>query len=451
MGWHYGLCAPPTRCTLYYPTASNEASKKPLRLLRAAPAARLCEVRDGDLVAGGSSPAQRRAAHGRLYASFARGVRWLALALGGVNVAVAVLAAWALASRQELSRRGQLLEVSQQIVAALREVEPPRIGQVFPELCAGFQDRLQGAQLRDGDVLLVSWGKAETPPLELPVPLGPRWRWSLTPRPGSGPLLLRLFPQPQLGASPVPPWLLPLVAAVVSGGLITFGLLMANGLAAQDRLAQLEKDKVRLETLALAGAGLAHRIRNPLAAIKGTAQVLATFPESEVQAKAARIVQASLRLETLVHELLQFTRPRPPQRREVNLRELAEQAAASVTAPVLVVGEAAPILADSEHILAILEELLSNARYADPGGELTLRITDSKDQVVVEVLDRGPGLTLSEAEAFQPYVSTKPEGTGLGLAFARALAAANNAYLRLANRPEGGSVAQLTLVRRGLA
>lgn len=391
----------------------------------------------------------RKPAPGQRYAPFARGVRWLALALGTVNLAVALLASWALTSRQELWRRGILLEVAQEIVAELRYADPAQAVESFPALCAPFQDRLQGAELLAAGVPVLTWGKADTTPLELPVALGPRWRWSLGTRPVGGPLVLRLYPHPKLGASPLPPWLLPLVAAMVSGGLIVFGLLLARGLAAQDRLAELEREKARFETVALAGAGLAHRIRNPLAAIKGTAQVLAAVPDPQVQAKANRIVQASVRLENLVHELLRFARPPQPKKQQVSLRELAEQAAATVVGSVQVVGEDVTVLADPEHVLAILEELLTNARQADPEGELVVRIVNGHEQVLVEVLDRGPGLAIPEGEALQPYVTTKPDGTGLGLAQAKALATVNGGDLRVINRPDGGCAAQLTFWRRG--
>lgn len=390
-------------------------------------------------------PGRREGAAAPGFGRFARGVRWLALGLGTLNLAVAFLAAWALESREELSRRGHLLEVSQGLLAALREVSPSEITSAFPALCAPFADHVQGAALLHEGTPIVSWGKTETRPLDLPAPLGPRWRLGLAGHPGRGPLVLRLYPQPNLGAGPVPPWLLPLVAAVVSAGLIAFGLLLAQGVAAQDRLAQLEREKARFETVALAGAGLAHRIRNPLAAIKGTAQLLASSADPEVQAKASRIVQASVRLENLVHELLRFARTPQPQAQPVDVRELAEQAAASVPGPVRIVGETAVAFADREHVLAIVEELLANARHADPEGEISLRIVEDKDHVVVLVEDRGPGLAIPEDQAFQPYVTTKPEGTGLGLAQARALAAANRGELRLSNRPQGGCTARLTL------
>jgi signal transduction histidine kinase len=64
---------------------------------------------------------------------------------------------------------------------------------------------------------------------------------------------------------------------------------------------------------------------------------------------------------------------------------------------------------------------------------------------VVEVRDRGRGLAIDAERAFDPYVTTRPEGTGLGLATVRALARANGGDITLAARKGGGCVARLAL------
>jgi len=63
----------------------------------------------------------------------------------------------------------------------------------------------------------------------------------------------------------------------------------------------------------------------------------------------------------------------------------------------------------------------------------------------VEVRDRGPGLSVDPARAFDPYVTSRPGGTGLGLPTVRALARANGGEVTLEARSGGGCVARLTL------
>jgi signal transduction histidine kinase len=101
--------------------------------------------------------------------------------------------------------------------------------------------------------------------------------------------------------------------------------------------------------------------------------------------------------------------------------------------------------ADPEHVESIVEELMANAHAFDPGGVIEVTVRHDGRLAILEVGDRGPGLVLDAERAFDPYVTTRPEGTGLGLPIVRALARANGGDVTLTARAGGGCVARLAL------
>jgi signal transduction histidine kinase len=268
-------------------------------------------------------------------------------------------------------------------------------------------------------------------------------------RPGfRPPLVLRLFAAPEAGTQTN------LARALVFGGaasgaaLVLLAIGAARGIVHGERLERLEAERQRLDALALAGAGLAHRLRNPLAAIKGTAQLVADEPGAPAEARARRIVEASERIDALLVQLLKFARPPEPQVEPFDLSAVAREVAARATPPVRV--EAAHEVraaGDRGHAAEILDELVANARAHDPDGEIFVAVRSERDAAVAEVLDRGSGLGVDPGRAFDPYVTTRPGGTGLGLPTVRALARASGGDVMLSRRAGGGCAARLALRR----
>jgi signal transduction histidine kinase len=102
------------------------------------------------------------------------------------------------------------------------------------------------------------------------------------------------------------------------------------------------------------------------------------------------------------------------------------------------------VRADREHVTAALEELIANAHHA---GDAHPKIVVRREGRcgTIEVHDRGGGLQLDPERAFDPYVTTRPDGTGLGLATIRALIRANGGDVTLTPREGGGAVAAIHL------
>jgi signal transduction histidine kinase len=262
---------------------------------------------------------------------------------------------------------------------------------------------------------------------------------------GTASIRLRLRATPAVGNESA------LSRLVLAGGggaalaLVGLALVAARGLAERQRREAAEAESQRLATVARAGAGLAHRLRNPLAVVKGTAQLLEErVPEGERE-RVARIVTASVRMETILSRLLDFARPPAPQPTSFDLVALARDVASRSGGTVVRTEGAAGVRADREHVETILEELLANARASDPGGTIDVTARIQGTRAVLEVADRGAGLDLDPASAFEPYVTSRPDGTGLGLAIVRALAVSNGGTAALAPRPGGGCVASLSL------
>ena len=376
-------------------------------------------------------------------------------ALAAALVAVAGVAARSLAARDAAVRTGIITGFAHEIEAELREAGPDGAQATLDRACAEYGDDLLAVALEVPGGAVVTCGQATGNPVAAPIALGPAWR----PAPGTGwghgggrrpQGRLLLYPAPMLGASKLLPRLVLGGAVAAALALVALALAAARGTLERERHAAMEAEGQRLEALALAGAGLAHRVRNPLAAIKGTAQLLVDQLAEPARGRAARIVEASGRIEALLGRLLTFARPPEAHPERLDLAALARAVAARCTGPVAVHAPApAWVSADRDHVETVLEELLANARAFDPEGELLVEVAAGARAAVISVLDRGPGPQVPGESAFQPWVTTRPEGTGLGLAIVQAVARANGGRVELAAREGGGAAARLELPVEG--
>ncbi len=236
-----------------------------------------------------------------------------------------------------------------------------------------------------------------------------------------------------------------LALVVVAVGLWRFSLR-------EDRMKQaMERDR-RLASLGEMAAVLAHEIRNPLASMKGHAQLLAERlgPESAARQKADRVVAEAVRLEELTADLLGFVRSKQIERLPVDPREVLGAAAAEVGAERVEIesaGAPARWSLDPRLIQQVLTNLLRNALQASPDGRpAAARAAAEAGALVFEVRDRGPGLAEADRERiFEPFYTTRLRGTGLGLAVARRIVALHGGTLTAENHPEGGAVFRVTI------
>ncbi len=204
------------------------------------------------------------------------------------------------------------------------------------------------------------------------------------------------------------------------------------------RARRRDREQARVEHLAEVGllaAGLAHEIRNTLNAMRSQLALLRKHLPLDAQAQAChrtgQVEQSLAELEELVSDFLAFARPAQDRPEEVDparlLGEVLEFSALDLEqGHVKVVTESGlslpPVYADPGKLRRALLNLVINARQAMPeGGTLTVRVGKAKqDEVVIEVSDTGCGIPAEDRpRIFQTFFSTKPGGTGLGLAVLR--------------------------------
>ncbi|MGY0219724.1 sensor histidine kinase [Endozoicomonadaceae bacterium StTr2] len=228
-----------------------------------------------------------------------------------------------------------------------------------------------------------------------------------------------------------------------------------------DQLDDLMASKVKMERKAVQGdfaTGVAHEIRNPLATIKVCIQSLA-IPSG--QTDAAELKQLMLeeidRINQLIQNLLNYSRPPKPEIREIDARQLLERvvkllrplAAEKNVALEYHAGEPVRLSIDPEQIQQILMNLVLNAIEAIESkatdGSILLQCEQQQQLVKISVKDNGPGIPEdSLKQVLDPFYTTKTTGTGLGLAISAQLASLNGGRLDLESEPGLGTTASLT-------
>jgi two-component system sensor histidine kinase HydH len=224
--------------------------------------------------------------------------------------------------------------------------------------------------------------------------------------------------------------------------------------ALQQRVERTE----RLAALGRLAASVAHEIRNPLGAIRGLVQYFqATWKDNpEQRAYLDVIVREVDRLNRVVSDLVEFARPRQPQREPhdllavvrhaVTLLEPDARAKGLQIVPDLN-GTLPPLPIDRDMLLQALLNILLNAIEAmQPGGRLRIRVAEHPPWVEVAVQDTGCGIAPEHAERlFDPFFTTKPQGTGLGLAIAHSVVQAHDGEIAVASTPGLGTTVTIHL------
>jgi signal transduction histidine kinase len=194
----------------------------------------------------------------------------------------------------------------------------------------------------------------------------------------------------------------------------------------------------RAERLAVIGglaAGVAHEIRNPLASISGSIELLTAAPQVDDDSRAlAEIVHREVaRPNTLISELLDYANPRPLAAVDLDVSELVRETlrvfqqdrdfARVALEAELPEGGGPVILADPEKLRQVLWNLLRNAAEATDEGKVTVRVElQPAGKVGIAVIDNGPGISSEHLERiFDPFFTTKQAGSGLGLATVHAI------------------------------
>jgi two-component system sensor histidine kinase HydH len=217
-----------------------------------------------------------------------------------------------------------------------------------------------------------------------------------------------------------------------------------------ERAQRREEQSRRLAALGQMSAVLAHELRNPLASLKGHAQLLErALPAGEPpRGKAELVVSEAQRLERLVTDLLGFVRTGELKRASTDLAALASAVAEDRSAErILVAGKATSLSVDADRLRQVLANLVDNALQSGDG-IVEIVINDRPGEVEIAVRDHGPGIAPADLpRLFEPFFTTRTQGTGLGLAIARHIVELHGGTLTAANAQGGGARFSIVLPR----
>ncbi len=237
------------------------------------------------------------------------------------------------------------------------------------------------------------------------------------------------------------------IGALAAASLLAVAIVLVRRESRRNADERVRERERRLAHLGEMSAVLAHEIKNPLASLKGNAQLLSqmlakTLPEGDKpRAKAERVVDEAVRLEQLTNDLLRFVRTGVIQRERVDPAALVREAAGSVPGEITVETTKAPPAwsLDAGRIREVVVNLVDNAVAAGAPVVATVR-TEAK-RLVIEVADHGPGVPEEDREKiFEPFHTGKTQGTGLGLAVARRVVESHGGTLSVLSAPSGGAL-----------
>ncbi len=207
------------------------------------------------------------------------------------------------------------------------------------------------------------------------------------------------------------------------------------------------QEQARLSELGLMVAGLGHELRQPLFAVKSIAQLVLQAPEAEREALLTSLLEQVGHMEQLIEAIGNYSRkPQGPSIVDVDgvlsqVRRWLAPRAGRLGLSLRVVGGAARAGSmDPVALTQILVNLGNNALDA-ARSRVEFEAENTGSEIRVRIHDDGPGLSVSSAQAFEPFVTTKPpgKGTGLGLPISRQLARDNGGDLVLIPSDVGAS------------
>lgn len=231
----------------------------------------------------------------------------------------------------------------------------------------------------------------------------------------------------------------------------------------QDRseLERMEQEVQAAERLALLGrfaAGVAHEIRNPLASISGSIELLrqSASLEGENERLMNIVLREVERLDRLINEILVFARPSKPDFKSLTLNNLINEVCElfSHDHPQLEVVQSVDlsvvVRADDQKLRQVMLNLLLNAQDALKGtGRIEIGLAQENGFAVISVADHGKGMERETRDRlFEPFFTTKPGGTGLGMAIVNQIVADHGGRIEVDSALDKGTTFRILLPQK---
>ena len=239
------------------------------------------------------------------------------------------------------------------------------------------------------------------------------------------------------------------------------GALVGRGFLARRRQQEAELQVERSQKLSIMGqiaAGVAHEIKNPLASIKGAADILVDDNTSaDARGEFKEILHNEVRrIDATVTDFLSFARPKETKFECTNMseiiaacvRQVGTQAKQEQVNIESVVKGDVFVNGDAEKLHQMTLNLVLNAIQASGPGDTVIVKLNSPDHVVskLEVIDTGSGIKKNDlARAFEPLFTTKASGTGLGLATVRSIVDSHGGEISLTSAVGKGTTATVKI------
>jgi two-component system, LuxR family, sensor kinase FixL len=229
-----------------------------------------------------------------------------------------------------------------------------------------------------------------------------------------------------------------------------------HDLSARVRMEEQLREQTAMARLGEMAAVIAHEVKNPLAGIRGAVQVIGSrlAAESREAAITNEIVNRIDGLNNLVKDLLLFARPPQPKPTTVDVAELISATAdllnddpGAANVRIEIRGGGVPVMADRDLLKIVFVNLLVNGAHAMHGqGVMRVSVTRRDGVCQIAFQDTGPGIPPAvRGRIFTPFFTTKPKGTGLGLATAKRLIDAHAGRIDVECPPEGGTIVNVHL------
>ena len=213
------------------------------------------------------------------------------------------------------------------------------------------------------------------------------------------------------------------------------------------------REQSALAHLGQLAAVVAHEVRNPLAGLRASLQVLDTrFAEPRDHQIVAAMIQRIDALNDKVEDLLFYARPKAPRFHAVDvdsvLRDVAQSAQVATTGTVSRIDGPQPlsVRADPDMLKSALLNLIMNACQASSGKPVEVQAIADGGVCRITIADRGAGIPPDVRDrVFEPFFTTRTGGTGLGLAIVKRALELQDGQVALLDRPGGGTIAEIKL------
>jgi PAS domain S-box-containing protein len=214
------------------------------------------------------------------------------------------------------------------------------------------------------------------------------------------------------------------------------------------------REQAALAQLGQLAAIVAHEVRNPLAGLRASLQVIdRRISEPRDRTAIAAMIQRIDGLNDKVDDLLLYARPKPPRLQTIDVKILIRDVATSAAfsagrtgVPIPISGDELKVRADPDMLRAAMLNLVLNACQAAGKEDVDVQLSADNNVGRIGVRDRGPGVASEIRDrVFEPFFTTRTNGTGLGLAIVKRLLELQDGTVALLDRPGGGTIAEVTI------